>query len=77
MQYTLTSMMYSSTPQDHTSAALALYVLPLVVRMTSGARYAGVPTRDPGALWKFSCCAAHTAGRMNVPGCHSTMAAVP
>lgn len=23
--------------------------------MTSGARYAGVPTRDPGADWNFSC----------------------
>ena len=28
---------------------LPSYVLPLVVRMTSGARYAGVPTLDPGA----------------------------
>lgn len=33
---------------------LALYLLPWVVRMTSGARYAGVPTLDPGADCKFS-----------------------
>lgn len=32
------------------------YVCPLAVMMTSGARYAGVPTRLPGALWNFSCC---------------------
>jgi len=36
--------------------ALASYVRPFVVRMISGAKYAGVPTRDPGADWKNSCC---------------------
>lgn len=35
---------------------LPSYVLPRVVRITSGARYAGVPTRLPGADWNFSCC---------------------
>ena len=48
--------------------ALASYVRPLVVRMISGARYAGVPTRDPGADWKNSCCSvtAHQLARCHV-----------
>jgi hypothetical protein len=37
-------------------ATFPSYVLPRVVRMTSGARYAGVPTLDPGAELNFSCC---------------------
>ena len=39
---------------------LPSYVCPLVVMMTSGARYAGVPTREPGADWNFSCCGRQT-----------------
>ena len=31
-------------------------MLPRVLSMTSGARYAGVPTRDPGAELSCSCC---------------------
>jgi len=54
-------MTYSITPQLHTSALLPSYVLPRVAEITSGARYAGVPTFDPGADWNFSSCRARRA----------------
>ena len=47
--YCAESMTYSMTPQLHTSALLPSYVFPRVAEITSGARYAGVPTLDPGA----------------------------
>ena len=46
---------------------LPSYFFPLVVRMTSGARYAGVPTREPGADWNFSCCVATRAYFKSAP----------
>ena len=42
---------------DRAEATLPSYVCPFVVMMTSGAKYAGVPTLEPGADWNFSCCA--------------------
>ena len=47
------------------SHTLPSYFFPLVVRMTSGARYAGVPTREPGADWNFSCCGAPLSQHRN------------
>lgn len=53
--YDPVSITYSMTPQDQISAIFPSYVSPLSVDMTSGAKYAGVPTRLPGADCSFSC----------------------
>ena len=47
------------TGEGYQRRTLASYVRPEVVRMISGARYAGVPTLEPGADWKNSCCSRH------------------